>query len=220
MARKSRPEPQNSGDSWVRLAATTIGVADGKGAATPITLSSAVDWQVGDHVVVTTTDYLANHSEEAVICGATGPTSFTVTTSLTYTSGACPAKTALKWTHYGKQYTLTGRLLARLGITKPAAETRAAVGLLTRSIRIVSEGDALRRTVPARSHSEASAQCIDDRLFFRRSHYRAAGVQVFSGSGRRIPAIGPGRPHRPLSRPFPHGEAGAAQHLSEGFLDQ
>ena len=77
--------PQNSGDSWVRLAATTIGVKGGGTAATPITLSSAVDWQVGDHVVVTTTDYLANHSEEAVICGATSATSFTVTTDLTST---------------------------------------------------------------------------------------------------------------------------------------
>ena len=51
----------------------------------------------------------------------------------------------MKWTHYGNQYTLpavnpTGRTVA---------ETRAAVGLLTRSIQIVSEGDTATQTFPA-----------------------------------------------------------------------
>ena len=133
--------PQMTGMSWVRLQwddprqrprARARG-DDAHGRSTP------VDWKEGDHIVVTTTDYLPGHSEELVICG--DPVGNTI--NFTTLEGTCAeGKVGVQWTHYGEQYPLpmgnpTG---------KTTAETRAAVGLLTRSIRIVSEGDTVCNT--------------------------------------------------------------------------
>ncbi len=141
-------DPKSSGKSWVRLAATILGekLSPGKG-ATSLTLSKAVDWKIGDHIVVTTTDYLANHSEELVICTISG-TAVTFTSDLSKEPADCTNKKPVQWTHNGEQFPLGGRLPVRLKITKTAAETRAAIGLLTRSIRIVSEGDTLGTPFP------------------------------------------------------------------------
>src|SRR5262249_41687937 len=53
-------QPNASGTSWVRLDGTiTPGATSIK--VRPVT------WQAGDHIVVTTSDYLPNHSEELLI---------------------------------------------------------------------------------------------------------------------------------------------------------
>jgi hypothetical protein len=107
-----------------------------------MTLSQSVkdDWQPKDQVVVTATDYIPEHSEQFTIATATGNK---VTFSPT-----------VRFPHNGTRYDLGTKLSAassRLGfdpnLTKPlaaggGAETRASVALLTRSIRIVSGGDA------------------------------------------------------------------------------
>ncbi len=130
-------QPKQTGTSWVRLAGTILGSFSATG-ATSLTVASPVDWQAGDHIVVTTTDYLANHSEELIICSVSGSTiSFDAAIN---SATPCTTPAGVKWTHNGEQYSLS-RLPSRLNITKTAAETRAAVGLLTRSIQIVSEGD-------------------------------------------------------------------------------
>jgi hypothetical protein len=54
-------QPKASGTSWVRLDGT---IAPG---ATTLNVRP-ITWRVGDHIVVTTTDYLPNHSEELLIC--------------------------------------------------------------------------------------------------------------------------------------------------------
>ncbi|WP_437972150.1 G8 domain-containing protein [Sorangium sp. So ce260] len=114
--------PASSGTSWVRLAKTP---SDRK----TLALDRRVDWQAGDEIVVTTTDYLPGHSEQRKIASVS-PDGSTITVD-----------PPLAHEHNGEAYDLS-RLPARLGIAAKSAETRAAVALLSRSIRVVSEGEA------------------------------------------------------------------------------
>jgi hypothetical protein len=114
-------DPASTGTSWVRLAGITT---DRK----TLTLSVPVpSWRAGDHIVVTTTDYMPSHNEEAVIASING-NELTLMDALTYQ-------------HNAKAYALP-KMPATIGPrdTK-TVETRAAVGLLTRSIEVVSEGE-------------------------------------------------------------------------------
>jgi hypothetical protein len=84
----------------------------------------------GDQIVVTTTDFLPGHSEQreiADISAGGGKSIITLTNGLTYR-------------HNGEAYDLTQHKIPE-GVTKKQfVETRAAVALLTRNIRIVSAG--------------------------------------------------------------------------------
>lgn len=90
-----------------------------------------MDWEPGDRFVVTTTDYLPGHSEEFTVVSNNGQ-------QIDFVSDEPDG--GAKYFHNGELFDL-GDLPERLGIDARNAETRAAVGLLTRSIRIVSEGD-------------------------------------------------------------------------------
>ena len=126
--------PSDSGTSWVRLA-KTLNTGDRS-----FRIDRAVPtWSKGDHVVLTSTDYLPGHSEEVVIesveSDATGA-------NITLENGVL-------YPHYGKAYDFS-EIPASSGPrddpngpkTLPSrhVETRAAVALLTRSIMIASEG--------------------------------------------------------------------------------
>jgi hypothetical protein len=155
--------PTASGTSWVRLDGTILGTLPGVPGATSLKVRP-VTWQAGDHIVVTATDYLPNHSEELLICkideiNGRRAAKITFTTDLTADPKTCPAQ-GVKWTHNGAQYSLT-RLPSRLNIRKAAAETRAAVGLLTRTVRIVSEGDEFGDCFPP-SKKDPSKGCLKD----------------------------------------------------------
>jgi hypothetical protein len=150
-------QPKASGTSWVRLDGT---IAPG---ATTLNVRP-ITWRVGDHIVVTTTDYLPNHSEELLICkienaGRQGA-KITFTTDLTADPMKCPVQ-GVKWAHNGQQYFLTG-LPPRVRFSKAVAETRAAVGLLTRTVRIVSEGDTYGDCLPPSGKDEKKGCLIDD----------------------------------------------------------
>jgi len=139
-AAEADKDPTNSGSSWTRLA------KDLKQGDTELHLAEpfAGGWGVGDRIVVTATDYLPDHSEEFTIKAIDGA-------KLTLDRPA-------KWFHNGTKFPLADRLKKAgsgfqkaVGLNDPAtaahyettsaAETRAAVALLTRSIRIVSGGD-------------------------------------------------------------------------------
>jgi hypothetical protein len=138
-------QPKDTGTSWVRLANTIVPCNENnKYDCQTLKVSRPVDWRTGDYIVVTTTDYLANHSEVLVICGV-NPDHMTIyySSDLSKNTGNCPTVgtgTGVRWAHNGEPYSLS-QLPTRLNITKTVAETRAAVGLLTHNITIVSEGD-------------------------------------------------------------------------------
>jgi len=132
-------KPKDSARSWRRLDGTIIGGAGITKLKVDRPDLIGSNWQAGDHIVVTTTDYLPGHSEELIIQNINKETNEITFTTGCYKEGRCE-KDGVQWTHNGEKYSLN-RLPGRLKINKDSAETRAAVGLLTRSILIDSYGD-------------------------------------------------------------------------------
>ena len=143
-------DPGDTGTSWVRLNGSLS-----KG-ATSLSLSRAVDWAAGDQIVVTTTDYMPTHSEQlTIVTVGSDKKSVTFTRNAGYPNVPCEgAGTGVCFPHNGQTYTLAG-VPTGIGPTQDShvtcssgtpnntrcIDTRAAVGLLTRSIEILSEGD-------------------------------------------------------------------------------
>ncbi len=122
--------PSCTGTSWVRLSKNAL----------PGDMSLQVEgalknWQDGDNIVLTTTDYLPGHSERLKISGTS------VNGQVTTINLDAP----VQYPHNGQKFDLSDTTfpgISRLGPNfPPAAEMRAAVGLLSRSIRIISDGD-------------------------------------------------------------------------------
>ncbi len=199
-------DPSNTATSWVRLDSCpdkatqtftvnnqTVGVckegvlqaavpspaptATAPNAATQIKLSAKVDWQAGDLVVITTTDYLVSHTEVRQIQDPGDGQTITLSKGLTYP-------------HNASAFDVKDRIPAgRSGLTDlTSVDTRAAVGLLTRSIRIVSQGKNFMDPLPAANSND------DDRYFgghmvvrqgFKRLQLQ--GVEMFQmGQGGKI----------------------------------
>lgn len=119
--------PAFTGKSWVRLTS----LSEDK---TIIKVSSPVDWADNDVIVITPTDYLPSHMEERKIKEVNPDT------------GEITLDQALEYDHNAKTYPLTG-VPDDIGPKddpntdiKRAIDTRAAVALLSRNIRVVSEG--------------------------------------------------------------------------------
>ncbi len=186
--------PSNSGTSWARLNKTIF-----KGNNT-LVLDRAVDWQAGDQIVITTTDYLPGHSETLTIQSVSPPTKGEVTT-LTVTAGVA-------YEHDGHTYD-TGRFVPNgigpdqdpnvtcSGGQTRCVETRAAVGLLTRSIQIVSGGDTLGSSFPASSNCQSGTPptCSSkpgDCYFFGGHTLVRQGFQSFQVQGVEFYQLGQG----------------------------
>jgi cell migration-inducing and hyaluronan-binding protein len=134
--------------------------------------------------VVTTTDYLPGHSEKLTIKTAIDPA---------WGSEKVDFSEQIQWPHNGVRYggpkdaadkQLTRRLPDRLkssldsdpsGVVKSGAETRAAVALLSRSIRIVSEGDQAGETFDTAA---------------RRTECESAQAEVPGDRGEALPPVG------------------------------
>lgn len=147
----------SSGTDWGRLA--------GVDGAT-ITLDRSVgDWRPGDEIVVSSTDYLPEHAETRTIVAVDGAT-VTLDKPLTYQHNFTAYNVAEKLGTAPSSFRTA--VSATDGGTSPIldkVETRATVGLLTRSIRIVSEGD-----TPKETFAQATA---------RDPHYMYGGHVVF-----------------------------------------
>lgn len=122
-----------SGKSWARLTKTLTG----SGTENMFTLDRAVDWEIDDQIVLTSTDYVASHAEVVTIADVK-----TTTVNTTITTNK-----AIQFPHYGETYPLSG-VPKEIGPdpgesnqSDRIVDTRAAVGLLTRSIKIVSGSD-------------------------------------------------------------------------------
>lgn len=127
----------DSGMSWARLDGSV------KQGDSSLTIDRLVNWQPGDQIAITSTDYVPSHSEQIEIA--------TVTQSGTETT--ITVKKPFEYPHFGRTFPLDN-VPAGIGPDLPPGalpdqkrfvETRAAVALLTRSIRIVSEGDELMK---------------------------------------------------------------------------
>ncbi|MGH2667793.1 MAG: hypothetical protein ACRDH5_01500, partial [bacterium] len=129
----------DSGYSWRRLT-TSLKPTDKQ-----LTVDKPVDWASGDRIVVTTTDYLPAHSEQLQITGKSNCNADQLCTTFDFVTvnenTDQPNTTGVVYHHNGTTYDLGG-VPARLNLTiktpwedvdgKPAAETRAAVALLSR----------------------------------------------------------------------------------------
>ncbi len=167
----------DSGTSWVRLRNDK----DVKPERTLIVLDRPVDWEVGDRIAISPTDYLPGHAEELEIVKIEGPKKLRVTIIDPITNkppAGCDklplneANCGLRYHHNGdlypdKDFNFNGDAFKRLQLNvklanggedngKFLAETRAAVALLTRSIRIVSAGDA----IPAEAGRRCKYDCF------------------------------------------------------------
>ncbi len=130
-------DPKNTpasctGTSWVRLAQDAL-PGDMK-----IVVAGQVDWQNESQIVLSTTDYLPGHSELLQISGAPSYDGSSNTTTINLVS-------AVQYPHNGKLFDLSNTSfpgISKLGTNFPASgDLRAAVGLLSRNIRIISDGD-------------------------------------------------------------------------------
>ena len=120
-----------TGTSWVRLNKNAL-PGDMK-----LQVAGALNnWQDKDNIVLTTTDYLPGHSEQLTISGTPSVSNNVTIIDLT---------TAVQYPHNGQTFDLSNTTfpgISRLGPNFPSsAEMRAAVGLLSRSIRIISDGN-------------------------------------------------------------------------------
>ena len=180
----------SSGTSWGRLSQSTD--------AKTLVLDRAVPyWAVKDHVVVSSTDYLPGHAEEMEITANTLITCPTDSTKkCTQLKVQQPGKpgTGLVYAHNATQYDISSvpagigpdddpNLAGMTG--KHKVETRAAVGLLTRSIRIVSEGNTVDQTfAQAGPQYTFGAHSIVRQGF---KNYQLQGVEFFQmGQGGEI----------------------------------
>jgi hypothetical protein len=127
--------PSNTGSSWTRLNNCALGLIGGcsgtvlKPGGTQLALSNPVNWKMGDQIIVTTTDYLPSHTELMTLAEDADGNNITLTTPL-------------QFPHNAAIFNLSSRIPAGRGMTDlTSVDTRAAVALLTRSIRIVSGGE-------------------------------------------------------------------------------
>lgn len=146
-----------SGTSWARLDGSEDAPADDRHPGhTTLTLDRALpDWEVGDEIVVGTTDWYPGHNEVRTIRGIAALDDRTVVTV-----------DPLEWPHHGDIFdTDTLERDHAASFTSPversAVDTRAVVGLLSRSIRIQSLGAEPRRSPDEPGFPEV-ADCLDD----------------------------------------------------------
>jgi hypothetical protein len=139
--------PRTTGESWVRLN-QTVSPADA-GDKTTLIVDSAVDWTAGDQIVLTTTDYLPGHSELLTVAEDTK------------NGKTVKLREKVAYHHNGERYPIPSEAVSKLQLSddvSKGAETRAAVGLLTRSIRIVSGGADAGKEFP----KVGSDECKDE----------------------------------------------------------
>ena len=171
-------DPSQTGQSWVRLAGISSDMKT-------LTLSAAVPtWRMGDHIVVTTTDYLPTHNEEAVI------------QSLSPDNTMVTLQSALQNKHNANAYTLPSNTPASIGprpiasnnppsVSSPdtprTVETRAAVGLLTRSIEILSDPDTPDTDITEHDHFPPSKGYFGGHTVARQgfAKYQVKGVEFY-----------------------------------------
>lgn len=162
--------PTSSGSSWARLD-NSVNVGD-----TTLVVDRPLTLKAKDRIVVTTTDYLPGHSEE-----------MTVAADVTCDQ-RIPLDGKFKYAHNGKRFDLSDATVLNDDLRTKGAETRAAVGVLTRSIRIVSGGDTLGSAFPAEPPPESK----HDSYYFGGQLIARQGFKSFQVQGVELHQLGQG----------------------------
>ncbi len=150
-----------SGASWARLNAS-VAARSGQ-----LTLDRPVDWTQGDQIVLATTDWHPSHSELLTL-SAGGGAQLTLATKT-------------KEAHQGQIFTIDPRNLSHdPGSANKSIETRAAVGLLSRSITIRSFGATFDRSRGVPADFPAASACTTNQP----ACYFGGHVLVRQGFGR------------------------------------
>ena len=175
-----KASPSTSGSSWARLAKTVLPTDP---LPHTVTFDRTLTLKKGDRIVVTTTDYLPGHSEEMTV-SADVACSDTVTVDEKF-----------QYIHNGETYPL-GAVAGRVGLDPKlqaaGADTRAAVGVLTRSIRIVSGGDALGEKFPDEPAWVANQPPPPPGYFFGGHVVARQGFRTFEVQGVEFRQLGQG----------------------------
>ena len=182
-----------TGTSWVRLDGVEDGTTMAGAPSDRLVLDREVDWQAGDQLVVTTTDWHASHTETVTIDGVAASTRRTEegTTTVSLVTLTEP----LEWPHRGTVFDVDSRISGTKNSENPNSEVdlRPAVGLLTRSIRIVSLGQEADQPLPTPDQcgtDSTSPECyfgghVVVRQGFR--DFQLQGVELYQlGQGGRM----------------------------------
>ncbi|MGO9517967.1 MAG: hypothetical protein ACLPND_13050 [Candidatus Korobacteraceae bacterium] len=146
--------PSDSGGSWRRLTQSLGGASNEQQFTIDWPKGRNADWVAGDKIVITTTDYLPAHSETLTIANFSLNADKTVAT--------VTVQETVQYPHNGITYDLSKSddkvpdgigpdqdpSIKCSGTQTRCIETRAAVGLLNRSIQIVSGGDTFNSYLP------------------------------------------------------------------------
>jgi hypothetical protein len=169
-------DASNSGTSWVRLNADLAG----SGTEKTLTLDRPVPtWKMGDQIVLTSTDYMPGHAEVLTLAADATPAGNTIAVT-----------TAVQYAHVGHTYSLS-KVPDRLNLDPKfkanGVEIRAGVGLLRRSIRIVSGGDSVAMPFP-----DAPAPNTVPGYFFGAHTLARQGFKLFHVQGVEFYQLGEG----------------------------
>jgi len=118
-----------TGESWARLDATAMA------GAPEIVLDRSVTWEPNDEIVIATTDWQTSHSELRTINNNQGGGQLTLNGNLWFD-------------HYGQLYDVTEDIPDPPNANH-TIDVRAAVGLLSRDIRVYSLGDTYDAPFPS-----------------------------------------------------------------------
>jgi len=182
----------DSGISWARLKGSIEPAPSPKGTPVPekfLTVDvgkvdNKLNWEANDHIVVTTTDYMPDHSEELII-KAQPTDNKDGTFTIQYENANPSIASGVQWSHNGQTYPLgndTHKGIDRLKLGRTMVETRAAVGLLTRSIKIYSGGN----TIGKKFDDEASTYTFGAHTIARQ------GFAAFQMQGVELGELGQG----------------------------
>ncbi len=148
---------------------------------TKFTVDRKVDWKKGDQIVLSPTDYVASHAEVLTLAADAQPEG---------TGSLITVEHGPFFGHYGEIYNLPAASeLHGTGPDQSSVDTRAAVGLLTRSVRIVSGKDEIGQDFPPDPTDSNLGYYFGGHVIFRQGFQsvQIRGVEFYQlGQGGRI----------------------------------
>lgn len=155
-----------TGTSWARLAGS-----NDTATTTILTLDRTVgDWEVGDEIVIGATDWYANHSEQRTIRKVTALASATQI-----------EVDVLKYPHFAAIFDAGPQSDFTNPVNRTAVDTRAVVGLLSRSIQFYSlgktAGEEFPKTLDCTADKTENPECYFGGHLIVRQGFKRVSIQ-------------------------------------------